>query len=205
MDDTAPPLAPFDAPPGEGNRHLQGEDNRHPHGDAGEWLSINAAARRLGVTATAIRNRIKRRTLDARPNGNFGKLVRVPLTVPVTVIPTPEDRVRVTVPLAPEESVPLTVTLTVLSDHITSLKAALAKAEGEIEQLRPERERADRLEVEVAVIPGLQEANEALKETIEALKVALETEQSRLAEIRAERDRLLSRSVRRRWWWRRSA
>ena len=97
------------------------------------------------------------------------------------------------------------MTLTVLSDHITSLKAALAKAEGEIEQLRPERERADRLEVEVAVIPGLQEANEALKETIEALKVALETEQSRLAEIRAERDRLLSRSVRRRWWWRRSA
>jgi hypothetical protein len=161
-----------------------------------------APARRHG---DSIRNRIKRGTLAARPNGNLGKLVRVPLTVPVTVIPTPEDRVRVTVPLTPEESAPLTVTLTVLSDHITSLKAALAKAEGEIEQLRPERERADRLEVEVAVIPGLQEANEALKETIEALKVALETEQSRLAEIRAERNRLLSRSVRRRWWWRRSA
>jgi len=201
MDDIAPPLAPLD----EGN----GEGNRDPHGDDSEWLSINAAARRLGVTATAIRNRIKRRTLDARPNGNFGKLVRVPLTVPVTVIRTPEERVRVTVPLTPAEevpaTVPLTVTLTVLSDHITSLKAALAKAEGEIESLKPERERADRLEVEVAVIPGLQEANEALKETIEALKAALETEQSRLAEIRAERDRLLSRSVRRRWWWRRSA
>ena len=92
---------------------------------------------------------------------------------------------------------PLTVTLTVLADHITSLKAALAKAEGEIELLRPERERADRLEVEAAVIPGLQEANEALKETIEALKAALETEQSRSAEIRAERDRLLNRP-----WWR---
>ena len=37
MDDTAPPLAPFDAP--------HGEANRYPHGDDGEWLSINAAAR----------------------------------------------------------------------------------------------------------------------------------------------------------------
>ena len=73
MDDIAPPLAPlapFDAHHGEGNRHLQGEGNRDPHGDADEWLSINAAARRLGVTATAIRNRIKRGTLETRPNGN---------------------------------------------------------------------------------------------------------------------------------------
>ena len=44
-----------------------------------EWCTINAAARRLGVTATAIRNRIKRGTLETRPNGNFGRLVRVPL------------------------------------------------------------------------------------------------------------------------------
>ena len=98
MDDIAPPLAPLDAP--------QGEGNRDPHGDDGEWLSINAAARRLGVTATAIRNRIKRGTLEARPNGNFGKLVRVPLTVPETVIPTPEQPVRVTVTLTPEARCP---------------------------------------------------------------------------------------------------
>ena len=44
-----------------------------------DWCSVNEAARRLGVTATAIRNRIKRGTLDTRPNGNFGRLVRVPL------------------------------------------------------------------------------------------------------------------------------
>ena len=49
-----------------------------------EWLSVNAAARRLGVTPTTIRNRIKRGTLEVR-NGNFGKLVGVPLTVPTTV------------------------------------------------------------------------------------------------------------------------
>ena len=106
MDDTAPPLAPLDAPNGEGDVALSG----YPHGDDGEWLSINAAARRLGVTATAIRNRIKRGTLQARPNGNFGKLVRVPSAmVPVTVTLNPREPVGVTVPLTPEGSVPLTV------------------------------------------------------------------------------------------------
>ena len=47
-----------------------------------EWLTVNGAARRLGVTATAIRNRIKRGTLETRPNGNFGRLVRVPVPSP---------------------------------------------------------------------------------------------------------------------------
>jgi len=56
-----------------------------------EWFSVNAAARRIGVTPTAIRNRIKRGTLEVR-NGNFGKLVRVPLTVPARVSLTPESR-----------------------------------------------------------------------------------------------------------------
>lgn len=193
MDDIAPPLAPlapFDAHHGEGNRHLQGEGNRDPHGDADEWLSINAAARRLGVTATAIRNRIKRGTLETRPNGNFGKLVRVPLSMAKPVTLTPEQPVTGTVTLTPEASVPLTVTLTVLADHVTSLKAALAKAEAELELLRPERERADQLEFEAAAIPGLQD-------TIEALRAALEAEQGRSTEIRADRDRLLNRS-----WWR---
>jgi hypothetical protein len=79
-----------------------------------DWLTIHAAARRLGVTPTAIRNRIKRGTLQTRPNGNFGRLVRVPLRL-VRVPPT----VPGTVPLTPEEpvteTVPLTVTLTVMA------------------------------------------------------------------------------------------
>src|SRR3954471_16879532 len=83
-----------------------------------EWCTVNEAARRLGVTATAIRNRIKRGTLETRPNGNFGRLVRVPLTVTLT----PEEPVPLTVPepitLTVEERVPLTVTLTVLTDHV---------------------------------------------------------------------------------------
>lgn len=71
--------------------------NPAPHGEANdaEWCSVAEAARRLGVTPTAIRNRIKRRTLETKPNGNHGHLVRVPLTlpkpVPLTVLePVPE-------------------------------------------------------------------------------------------------------------------
>ena len=179
MNDETAPIAPLKDPPSE--------DNGYPPEGAGEWLSVNGAARRLGVTATAIRNRIKRGTLRARPNGNFGKLVWVPVTLAKPVTLTPEERV----PLTPEPSTPLTVTLTILADHVTTLKAALAKAEAELEQLRPERERADQLEFEAAVIPGLQD-------TIEALRAALESEQGRAAEVRAERDRLLNRS-----WWQR--
>src|SRR5215216_5684821 len=97
-----------------------------------DWCSVNEAARRLGVTATAIRNRIKRGTLDTRPNGNFGRLVRVPRTVTLT----PKEPVPGTVPLTPQER----VTLTVLADHVTTLKAALAKLEAEAKR---ERERAE--------------------------------------------------------------
>ena len=178
----------------------------------------------FGVTPTAIRNRIKRGTLEVR-NGNFGKLVLVPLTVPTTVALAPEESVRETVIVTPEERVCLNVTLTVLRDHIAWLKDSLAKAEGELEgsrgraaqlagleaqgealhkaakllraqadELRVDRdhwrERAERLAIEAATVPGL-------KVTVAALRVMLETEQGRLAEARAERDRLLDR-----WWWR---
>ena len=168
MDDTAPPLAPLDA----------SEGHRDPHG-VGEWLSINAAARKLGVTATAVRNRLKRGTLQWKPNGNFGKLVFVPLAM------------QKPVPLTPEETVPLTVTLTILQDHIETLKTALSNAEGELKLLRPEHERAERLAVEAATVPGL-------KVTIAALRALLETQHVRAAEAQAERERLLGRS-----WWRR--
>jgi hypothetical protein len=82
--------------------------------DQEEWCSINEAARRLGITPTAIRNRIKRGTLEHRPNGNVGKLVRVPLTVTRTV-PEPVT------PTAPE---PLGGTVTPAADGtIEALKA----------------------------------------------------------------------------------
>jgi hypothetical protein len=150
MDDTAPPIAPLD----------------------GEWLLINAAAQRLGVSATAIRNRIKRGTLEARPNGNHGKLVRVPFTVPATVILTGEKPVRETVALNPAEQVSLTVTLTVLRDHVAWLKSSLAKAEGELEGLR----------YGAARLAGLEAQGEALREAAKSLRAQTD-------ELRVDRDR----------------
>src|SRR4051812_998053 len=44
---------------------------------AGEWLTISAAARRLGVSRRAIQKRIERDTLRWRPDGNKGRLVLV--------------------------------------------------------------------------------------------------------------------------------
>jgi hypothetical protein len=83
------------------------------------------------VTATAIRNRIKRGTLEMRPNGNFGRLVRVPRTVTLTS----EEPVPGTVPLTVDERGILTVTLTVLADHVEALKGMLTKAEAAGERL----------------------------------------------------------------------
>ena len=60
----------------------------------------------------------------------------------------------------PEEPVTETVPLTVLADHVATLKAALAKAESELEIQRPERERAERL---AATVPVLREALSELK------------------------------------------
>ena len=159
------------------------------------WCTVNEAARRLGVTATAIRNRIKRGTLDTRPNGNFGRLVRVPRTVPPTVTLPPEEPVPGTVPLTPDERVTLTVTLTVLADHVGTLKDMLAKAEAAGERLGQERDEARRellaVQAEAAYVP-------ALRTTVEVLKQALATEKDRNAELRAERDRLAARQP----WWR---
>src|SRR5689334_14448582 len=43
--------------------------------EPGEWLSVAEAARRLGVTEKAVRNRIRRGTLEWRPAGNHGREV----------------------------------------------------------------------------------------------------------------------------------
>src|SRR4051794_32688410 len=73
-----------------------------------DWCSINEAARRLSVTPTAIRNRIKRGTLKTKPNGNHGRLVRVPLLVTPTV--------TLPVSLTGSDTVPGTVIRTVSYD-----------------------------------------------------------------------------------------
>jgi hypothetical protein len=164
-----------------------------------DWCSINEAARRLSVTPTAIRNRIKRGTQPTRPNGNLGKLVKVPRTVTLTaqepvrgtVTLTPEEGAS-TVTLTPEEPVRgtvtgtvveerLTVTLTVLASHIEALQAALAKAEAAAERGRMAEIEAAAARAEAAAIP-------ALRDTIAALKAALDSEQARIRDLRRARD-----------------
>ena len=192
MDDTAPPIAPLD----------------------GEWLSINAAARRLGVSATAIRNRIKRGTLEAR-NGNHGKLVRVPLTVPTTVILTGETPVRENVTLTPEERVSLTVTLTVLRDHIAWLKSSLAKSEGELEGLRDGAARLAGLEAQGEALRGAAKSLRAQTDELRVdrdrwreqalLQLALRRSEQQIHPILDALKWLVPVPVPRRWRWRRSA
>jgi hypothetical protein len=109
-----------------------------------DWCSVSEAARRLGVTPTAIRNRIRRGTLEHRANGNQGKLVRVPRTVPLTV---PEP-VPPTVPEPLGGTVPPGVegTIKALEAHVRQLSELLARQRidhaAELERVRLEIDRA---------------------------------------------------------------
>ena len=53
------------------------EQSGGPSGD-GSWLTVGAAARRLGISPRAVRGRIARGTLAWRPLGNTGREVLVP-------------------------------------------------------------------------------------------------------------------------------
>ena len=44
----------------------------------GPWLTVAAAARQLGISPRAVRGRIRRGTIEWKPQGNTGRLVRVP-------------------------------------------------------------------------------------------------------------------------------
>jgi predicted RNase H-like nuclease (RuvC/YqgF family) len=98
-------------------------------------------------------------------------------------------------------------TIAALEGHVETLKAALAKLETEAAR---ERARADGLNqdldlawrelalarVEAATVP-------ALKDTVAALQAALASSEDRAAQIRDERDRMLTREhlrEQRRWW-----
>src|SRR3954466_4155752 len=63
--------------PGPGD--LAGIGPRTAPGDgSGTWVPVAEAARRLGVSTRAIRKRIERGTLAARPRGNEGREVFLP-------------------------------------------------------------------------------------------------------------------------------
>ena len=155
-------------------------------GPGEDWCSINEAAQRLGVTATAVRNRIKRGTLKVRPNGNFGRLVHVPRPVPVTVTLTPGEPMTVTVPEPVTLTVPDTVGMLVteLRNRITELQERLAAADAEwlahLQELEGMREQV------------------AMHETVKAQVVTLTV---LLDEVRQDRDRWHAAATARRSWW----
>jgi hypothetical protein len=107
-----------------------------------DWCSINEAARRLGVTPTAIRNRIKRRTLKTKPNGNHGRLTLVPcptsptitLPVPITVAETVSGTVSHTVSNTVSGTVPGTndSLLTELRGRVDDLQNRLTSTQAEV-------------------------------------------------------------------------
>ena len=142
------------------------------------------------MTPTAIRNRIKRGTLEVR-NGNFGRLVRVPLTVPATVTLTPEER----------ES--LTVTLTVLRDHIAWLKDSLTKAERELKGLRGS---AAQLAVLEAQGEALHKAAKLFRAQADEVRVDRDywREQAQQLALRLSEQQMVQVPNPRRWWRRRS-
>jgi hypothetical protein len=158
------------------------------------WCSINEAARRLGVTPTAIRNRIKRGTLQTKPNGNHGRLVRVPRPISSPIPLTVPD----TVPPIVSDTVPLTVTQT-FQARITDLEARADELRLDVERERTERlqerERADRLTDEVANLAR------QLARTVEeaaARERALTKAGDDAIALRMELEALKSRP-----WWRR--
>jgi hypothetical protein len=164
-----------------------------------DWCSIAEAARRLGVTPAAIHNRIRRGTLPTRPNGNHGKLVKMPLATcdsPVTV--TDDSRVTITVMVAHIE----TLKEALIKAEATAA-AATAKAEAAGTKAEAAGERACAAEVEAAAARAEAATVPALRDTVAALKAALDAEQARNRELRRERD--AGGPLYRAWRWMRKA
>jgi hypothetical protein len=61
-----------------------------PGAGPGAWLSVNATAKRLGLTPKGVRNRIDRGAIQWRPAGNQGRQVFVPAEEPGAA---PGDRI----------------------------------------------------------------------------------------------------------------
>ena len=164
-------------------------------------LSYGELATRLGITVASARRLVHRRRWT-KTKGNDGlALVQVPVEfLDGRPCDSPDGNQHDSHQDSPDASpgdnvAELLARLTAAHAELIEMARRLGAAEGEVERLRGdlaiERERAERLAGEAAGAPGL-------KATLAAVRVALETEQGWLAEVRAERDRVLCRS-----WWRR--
>jgi hypothetical protein len=116
---------------------MSAEESRGPSGggpeEGGEWLSVAAAARRLGVSPRAVRSRIERSTIRWRPAGNSGKLVW--LTSGETSAEPSGDEA------AEDELAVLRLELADAREKLTAALVAAARAEGEAGALRDSRDR----------------------------------------------------------------
>ena len=186
---------------------------------AEQWLTYAALADLLGVSAEAVRQKAIRHRWRRQPANDGRAQVLVDVDEvrallpsrkrPSDTRPTPGQQAAPKRPTPGQEEVPNARTrmLVALEAHVETLKVANTKLETEAAR---ERARADGLnedldlawrklalaEFEAATVP-------ALKDTIEALKAALASSRDQTAEIRAERDRLLTREhlrAQRRWY-----
>ena len=124
--------------------------------DKDEWLTPTEAARRLGVTRTAIRNRIKRGTLPSMSDNHGHPLVKLPrhraATVPRDTVPAP---CRPEVPQPRQDGAEM-VPASVMRETIAALQASHREA------MALMIERVDRAEI------MLDESNAALRQLVEA-------------------------------------
>jgi polyhydroxyalkanoate synthesis regulator phasin len=158
------------------------------------WCSVAEAARRLTVTPTAIRNRIKRGTLRTKPNGNLGHLVFVPRPEPVSL--TVDETGADTVP----GTVPIDTLVAELRGRLTELQARIASAEVERVAVQRElaQERAQAAEERARLQSALVDTSQRFAGLSEARDADLGRHRHEVDELRRE-----IRALRERPWWRR--
>jgi hypothetical protein len=165
-------------------------------GDGPEWIGLGEAARRLGVTRSAIYGRIERQTLVTRPKGNRGLEVRWP--PPLQRHPDGKGD--------GQGNIAVTVTGDVMVTTLDDLRERLERVEGENGQLRDQNalllgQVAD-LRVEVATAEGRVDAARAVAVSdVEAARRIAEAEIAAKDMLVDELRSMLADS--RRPWWRR--
>ncbi len=99
------------------------------------WLTVPDAARKLGVSSTAIRNRVKRGTLESKPNGNRGVLVKIANGEP-NRLQTVSDTVSLTVSNLESENAALRAENQLLRDERDWLRSRLERPGGIVPRLK---------------------------------------------------------------------
>ena len=99
------------------------------------WLTIPQAAQKIGVSSTAIRNRVKRGTLESKPNGNRGVLVKFANGEPNRT-QTVSETVSLTVSNLESENAALRAENQLLRDERDWLRSRLEKPGGIVPRLK---------------------------------------------------------------------